>query len=143
VDVLVARRPSSHVSHRHVMMRTPWRMDVAWYGATKGPIVLQGGMTPPPRDSEALSGRVASTCHDDDDARRMGVAWSGGQKEHYNQSRIRAGWAVGLACAVDTDAWGFPLRDLLRDTPLDERWGCALIKAVRRALWEIVSCDRW
>ena len=66
VDVLVARRPSSHVSHRHVMMRTPWRMDVAWYGATKGLSVLQGGMAPHPRDSEALSGRGASTCHDED-----------------------------------------------------------------------------
>jgi hypothetical protein len=73
----VAPRPSSHVSHRHVMMRMPWRMDVAWYGATKGLSVLHGGMTPQPRDLEALLTRVAPTCHDDDDARRMGMAWSG------------------------------------------------------------------
>jgi hypothetical protein len=47
-------------------------MDVAWNGATKGMSVLQGGMTPPPRESEALSGRGV-LIYDEDDARRMGV----------------------------------------------------------------------
>ena len=48
-----------------------------------------------------------------------------------------------MACAVERMDGGFPLRDLLRDTPLDDRWGCALNKAVQRAPWEIVSCGRW
>jgi hypothetical protein len=37
----------------------------------------------------------------------------------------------------------FPPEGFLEGLQLDERWGCALNKAVQRAPWEFVSCDRW
>jgi hypothetical protein len=86
-------------------------------------------------------------------APQIGVLAEGGRvsrrvRVHAVEQRTRIAYGCRLGGGVGVRRWirtdgVFPLRVLLRDTPLDERWGCALNKAVRRAPWEIVSCDWW